>query len=286
MSSDLPVFPTVAIVGFGFIGGSLGLAVKRRWPDSMVMAVDEKPVLETAMRMNAADAGGDSLAMAADASLVVLAAPVRANIRVLGQLSDFIDGDTVVTDVGSTKVETVSAAGRLPERFEFIGGHPLAGAALGGIAEARSDLFDGRPWLLTPEQSTDAGALARLRQFVEGAGASPVELSASEHDRMVAYLSHLPQFAVTALMHVVGESVGEERLALAGQGLRDTTRLASSPAGIWRDIAATNPQQVVEAIDAFIDVLRRLRSEAEKPDASFEAIFASAARWKQRLDDR
>jgi prephenate dehydrogenase len=103
---------------------------------------------------------------------------------------------------------------------------------------------------------------------------------------MVAYLSHLPQFAVTALMHVVGESVGEERLALAGQGLRDTTRLASSPAGIWRDIAATNPQQVVEAIDAFIDVLRRLRSEAEKPDASFEAIFASAARWKQRLDDR
>ena len=281
-----PIFPTVAIVGFGFMGGSLGLAVKRRWPDSVVIAVDEKPVLETAMRMNAADAGGDSLVVAADASLVVLAAPVRANIRVLGQLSDFVDGDTVVTDVGSTKAATVSAAGRLPGRFEFIGGHPLAGAALGGIAEARSDLFDGRPWLLTPEQSTDAGALARLRQFVEGLGASPVELSASEHDRMVAYLSHLPQFAVTALMHVVGESVGEERLALAGQGLRDTTRLASSPAGIWRDIAATNPHQVVEAIDAFIDVLRRLRSEAEKPDASFDTIFASAARWKQRLDGR
>jgi prephenate dehydrogenase len=282
--TESPVFPSVAIVGFGFMGGSLGLAVKRRWPSSRVIAVDEKPVLETAMRMCAADVGGDSLVMAADASLVVLAAPVRANISVLGQLSEFIPGDAVVTDLGSTKAETVSAAGRLPERFEFIGGHPLAGAALGGIAEARPDLFDGRPWLLTPDRSTDAAVLARLRQFVEGLGASPVELSASDHDRMVAYLSHLPQLAVTALMHVVGEAVGEEGLALAGLGLRDTTRLASSPAGIWRDIAATNPKQVVEAIDAFIDVLQRFRSEAEQPDASFDAIFASAARWKHKLD--
>jgi prephenate dehydrogenase len=281
---EVPVFPSVAIVGFGFMGGSLGLAVKRRWPSSLVIAVDEKPVLETAMRMCAADVGGDSLVMAADASLVVLAAPVRANITVLGQLSEFIPGDAVVTDLGSTKAETVSAAGRLPGRFEFIGGHPLAGAALGGIAEARPDLFDGRPWLLTPDRSTDAGVLARLRQFVEGLGASPVELSPSDHDRMVAYLSHLPQLAVTALMHVVGEAVGEEGLALAGLGLRDTTRLASSPAGIWRDIAATNPKQVTEAIDALIDVLQRFRSEAERPDASFDAIFASAARWKQKLD--
>ena len=203
----------------------------------------------------------------------------------LGQLPDFIPGDAVVTDVGSTKAETVSAAGGLPKRFEFIGGHPLAGAAFGGIAEARSDLFDGQPWLLTPDRSTDADALARLRRFVEGLGASPVELTASDHDRMVAYLSHLPQLAVTALMHVVGESVGEDGLALAGRGLRDTTRLASSPSGIWRDIAATNPKQRrrghrrVHRRPAAVQV-----AKSAKPDASFDAIFASAARWKQTLD--
>jgi prephenate dehydrogenase len=286
LAEEAPIFPTVAIVGFGFMGGSLGLAVKRRWPSALVIAVDEKPVLETAMRMHAADVGGDSLVMAADASLVVLAAPVRANIAVLGELPEFIPGAAVVTDVGSTKAETLAAAGNLPARLQFIGGHPLAGAALGGIAEARAELFDGRPWLLTPDGSTDAAALASLRRFVEGVGARPVELPAIEHDRMVAFLSHLPQLAVTALMHVVGESVGEEGLALAGRGLRDTTRLASSPAGIWRDIAATNPKQLRKALDAFIEVLQRFRAQAGQPDAAFDEIFESAARWKQKLDGR
>lgn len=286
LADEAPIFPTVAIVGFGFMGGSLGLAVKRRWPSALVIAVDEKPVLETAMRMHAADVGGDSLVMAADASLVVLAAPVRANIAVLGELPEFIPGAAVVTDVGSTKAETLAAAGHLPARLQFIGGHPLAGAALGGIAEARAELFDGRPWLLTPDGSTDAEALASLRRFVEGVGARPVELPAIEHDRMVAFLSHLPQLAVTALMHVVGESVGEEGLALAGRGLRDTTRLASSPPGIWRDIAATNPKQVCKALDAFIEVLQRFRAQAGQPDAAFDEIFESAARWKQKLDGR
>jgi prephenate dehydrogenase len=280
------VFDSIAIVGAGFIGGSLGLAIKRRWPSVRVIAVDEKPVLDAALRMRAVDGGGDSLAIAAAASLVVLAAPVRANIAVLGQLPSAIPGEAIVTDVGSTKAETVAAASALPDRLRFVGGHPLSGGAVGGIGEARAELFDGRPWLLTPDATTSAHALASLRRFVEGLGARPVELSAEEHDRLVAFLSHLPQLAVTALMHVVGESVGEEGLALAGRGLRDTTRLASSPAGIWRDIAATNPTQLAEALDAFIDVLNGFKAHAENPAADFDAIFASAARWKQTLDGR
>lgn len=284
--SDVPIFPTVAIVGFGFMGGSLGLAIKRRWPSTMVVAVDQKPVLETAMRMQAADVGGDSLVMAADASLVVLAAPVRANLAVLRELPDYLPGDAVVTDVGSTKAETVAAGAALPARLHFIGGHPLAGAALGGVAAARPELFDGHPWLLTPDGSTDPAKLALLRRFVEGVGGRPVEMPASTHDRLVAYLSHLPQLAVSALMHVVGEAVGEDGLALAGRGLRDTTRLASSPAGIWRDIAATNPREVCDALDALIDALKRLRAETAEPDARFDEIFTSAAEWKRRLDDR
>ena len=238
------------------------------------------------MRMHAADVGGDSLVMAAEASLVVLAAPVRANIGVLRELSEFVPGAAVVTDVGSTKAEIVAAAETLPERLRFVGGHPLAGGALGGISEARAELFDGRPWLLTPDGSTDTASLASLRRFVEGIGARPVEIPAAEHDRMVAYLSHLPQLAVTALMHVVGESVGEEGLALAGRGLRDTTRLASSPPGIWRDIVATNPAQLADALDALIRLLTQFRAQVGQPGPGFDEIFASAARWKQKLDGR
>lgn len=283
---DSPIFPTVAIIGFGFMGGSLGLAIKRRWPSTLLIAVDEKPVLEMAMRMHAADVAGESLVMAAEASLVVLAAPVRANIKMLRELPAFVPGQAIVTDLGSTKVDTVAAAESLPERLQFIGGHPLAGAALVGVSEARAELFEGRPWLLTPTSSTDAAALAKLRGFVEGAGASPVELPAADHDRIVAFLSHLPQLAVTALMHVVGTSVGEDGLALAGRGLRDTTRLASSPAGIWRDIAATNPAEIAAALDAFIEILRRLQTQLADPGGDFDTIFASAARWKATLDSR
>ena len=281
---DTPIFPTVAIVGFGFVGGSLGLAVKRRWPSAVVVAVDEKPVWERAIRMRAADAGGESLTMAAEASLVVLAAPIRANITMLRQLPEFVAGSAVITDVGSTKAATVAATAQFPERLRFVGGHPLAGAAVGGIAEARAGLFEGRPWLLTPNGSTNRDAVASLRSFVHGVGGTPVEIAPDEHDRIVAYLSHLPQLAVTALMHVVGEAVGSDGLALAGQGLRDTTRLASSPAGIWRDIAATNPGQVSEALEALIEVLTILKNQAARPDADFDAFFASARRWKDTLN--
>jgi prephenate dehydrogenase len=279
-----PIFQTVGIVGCGVIGGSIGLAIKRRWPATRVIAVDNADVVEIARDIGAADDGGESIASAAGASLIVLAAPVRANVAMLEQIPQALPDAAVVTDVGSTKAVTMTAAAALPKRFQFIGGHPLAGAALGGVREARVELFDERPWLLTPDGSAGPDALSALRQFVAGVGARPIEISAADHDRLVAYLSHLPQLTVTALMHVVGRSVGEQGLALAGLGLRDTTRLASSPPGIWRDIVATNTMQVSDALDALIDVLTSLKKQAAQPGVSFDDIFISAAQWKQKLD--
>ena len=284
MRAEPPIFQTIGIVGFGVIGGSLGLAIKRRWPSTRVIAIDTPEVVQAALEMGAADESGGSVSDAAGASLVVLAAPVRANITILNSLPKAIPGPAVVTDVGSTKAETLEAAAALPGNLQFIGGHPLAGAAFGGIREARAELFDERPWLLTPNGSVTPSALSSLRDFVQGVGAKPIEVSAAEHDRLVAYLSHLPQLAVTALMHVVGESVGEDGLRLAGLGLRDTTRLASSPSGIWRDIVATNTTQVADAVDALIETLMRLKAQAAQPGSEFDEIFSSAARWKQKLD--
>lgn len=281
-----PIFDTVGIVGCGVIGGSLGLAIKRRWPSARVVAIDNPDVVRAALEIGAADEGGESVASASSASLVVLAAPVRANLAILRQLPQLVTRPTLVTDVGSTKAETVAAAAALPNHVQFIGGHPLAGAALGGVREARAELFDERPWLLTPDGSAGPDALSSLRRFVEGVGARPIEISAAEHDRLVAYLSHLPQLAVTALMHVVGGSVREHGLALAGLGLRDTTRLASSPPDIWRDIVSTNTGRVSEALDALIEVLTCLKTQAAHPEAPFDEIFSSAARWKGKLDEQ
>ena len=280
-ASHPPPFERIAIVGLGLIGGSLALAIRRKWSGGLIIAVDRKDVLEAGMRMHAADVSADDPGMIAGADLVVLAAPVRQNIAFLRQLPDLLDGEALITDVGSTKGEIADAARQLPGHLTFIGGHPLAGAARGGLAAARAELFDGRPWLLTTPAPEPA--LRRLETLFRGVGASPLRMGAGDHDRLLASLSHLPQLTVSALMHVVGERAGGEGLALAGRGLRDTTRLASSPPEIWTDIAATNAPAIREALDSLIDVLQRLRDDLTGGD-DLRRIFESAAAWKQRLE--
>jgi prephenate dehydrogenase len=276
-----PPFERIAIVGFGLLGGSVGLAIRQRWPESLVIAVDRRDVVETAMRMHAADVGGDDLGLAGDAQLVVLAAPVRANHQILSQLATFVGGDAIVTDVGSTKRETVAVARALPGRLAFIGGHPLAGAATRGVEAARADLFVGRPWILTPEDPT-APAVARLGSLWEGIGAHVRILTAEAHDHLVAYLSQLPQLVASALMHVVGSTAGMEGLSMAGRGLKDTTRLSGSAADIWIDIVATNRDHIARAVDELIAVLERLKTDA--PEDEVAGVFESSARWKRILD--
>ena len=276
-----PVFQKIGIVGLGLIGGSVALAAREIWPTSLVIGVDNKDVLETAMRLHAIDVAADDPIVLAEADLVILAAPVRQNIELLGELDENVHQAAVVTDTGSTKRAVVEAARALPARFSFIGGHPLGGGAKGGLEHARPDLFVGRPWLLTP--STEAGdAVEKLSAFVRALGAVPRVLDVATHDRVMAFLSHVPQLTASALMHVVGEAVGPEGLVLAGRGLADTTRLASSPPEIWRDIAATNADEIGPALDALIALLQDLRRDLPKGDRLAD-VFTAAAVWRRAL---
>jgi prephenate dehydrogenase len=279
-TGEPPIFARVAIVGFGLIGGSIALAIRRRWPRSLVIAVDEKPVIEGAMRAYAADVGGDDLVMAGDADLVVLAAPVLRNIDILSTLPEYLRADTLVTDVSSTKRLIVAAASAVPG-LAFVGGHPMAGAAASGFRSANAGLFDGRPWILTPGPE-HAARLGDLEAFVRGLGGSPQIMTPELHDAIVAAVSHLPQLAASALMHVVGGLAGDVGLEFAGAGLRDTTRLASSPAAIWKDIAATNEDVLREALDRLIATLAGLRESLGSGEA-IDAVFTSAARWREAL---
>jgi prephenate dehydrogenase len=209
---------------------------------------------------------------------------VKQNIALLAELEEHVRQPAVVTDTGSTKRDVLAAAASLPPRFSFVGGHPLAGAAHGGLEHARPDLFVGRPWLLTPAFARPAlgDGLERLTAFIAALGAEPRVVTPEAHDRLLAFLSHLPQLTASALMHVVGGAVGPDGLALAGRGLADTTRLASSPADIWRDIAATNADEIGRALDALIDVLRGLRADLREGDR-IEEVFEDAARWRAGL---
>ena len=270
-----PVFEKIGIVGLGLIGGSIALKSRELWPTSLVIAVDHKDVLETAMRLHAIDVAADDLIVLAECDVVILAAPVRQNVAILRELEDNVRTPAVVTDTGSTKRDIIEAAGSLPPRFTFVGGHPLAGAARGGLEHARPDLFQGRPWLLTRQSEP-------LESFIRALGAEPKVVGVDAHDRLLAYLSHLPQMTASALMEIVGEAVGEDGLSLAGRGLADTTRLASSPADIWRDIAATNADELGPALDALIALLQELRRDLPNGDRLADT-FESAARWRERV---
>jgi prephenate dehydrogenase len=224
---------------------------------------------------------GDSLTTARGADLVVLAAPVLTNIALLPGLPGHVSAGTLVTDVSSTKRLITAAAAAVPG-LTFIGGHPMAGGARGGTANARADLFQGRPWILTPGVDHTA-LLQRLEAFVTGLGGVPHVMTPELHDRFVGAVSHLPQLTASALMHVVGTLAGDAGLEIAGAGLYDTTRLAASPAGIWKDVAATNHDVLRPALDALIAVLSDLRDSLETGEA-IESVFTSACRWRAELD--
>src|SRR5215204_4010052 len=260
-----PIWNRVTLVGCGLVGASFGLALKRADACVSVAGWDADPsVLDEALRLGAIDEvdaafkeGGVSRS-----DLVYLATPVGQIVEYLRTRAPHVKPGAVVTDVGSTKVEVCRAARACTRKgWRFVGGHPVAGSHLRGPAHAREDLFEGAPYVLTPpEDGSDPSALESLAETLSLLGARVRVLTAAEHDRALARLSHLPQLVSCALATTVNEDVDAVELsALAGPGYRDMTRLASSPWGIWRDILATNPKEVTDALDALIDKLSAAR---------------------------
>jgi prephenate dehydrogenase len=281
-TSDDPPFTSLAIIGLGLIGGSIALAVRERWPSIRIVAVDRPAVLAHGLGSGAIDRGAAMIAEMGRPDFVVLAAPVRENVSLLPQVAAHVDASALITDVGGTKRDIVRAARTLPGAARFVGGHPIGGAEKGGFGFARPDLFAGRPWIFTPESREFSADLDPLMQFARGLRARPTIMDAAEHDRLMAFLSHLPQLTASALMEIVGSAAMGDGLRLAGRGLIDTTRLASSPATMWRDICAANADEIGEALDLLIERLTELRADLERGDA-IDEIFDGAARWRSEL---
>jgi len=256
------VQPRLAVVGPGLIGTSIALAAARRWPGLEVRTVDQ----------------GDPLESISDSLVVVLAMPVDVIIQTLPRLGAIMNPQALVLDTGSTK-RAVMAAAAAANLSQFVGGHPMAGGTTTGPSEARADLFDGRVWFLANPDAPDA--VRRAVKFVEALGARPVVLGdrGQEHDRLMAAVSHLPQVVASALMVTVARSVGEANLAWAGQGLRDTTRLAGSQAAVWESVLATNSQEIKPLLRALAAELVNLSDQLEDRDA-IRKFFDEASRAK------
>ncbi|HEY8345883.1 MAG TPA: prephenate dehydrogenase/arogenate dehydrogenase family protein [Symbiobacteriaceae bacterium] len=275
------------IWGVGLIGGSLGMAWRRSGAAAEVVGIGRRP-LETALRLGAVDRYvTDPEEGIAEADVLVLAGPVGAIIQQAAEYGHLIRPGTIVTDVGSTKAAIVRAwEEHLPQGATFVGGHPMFGREQAGVENASPDLPAGCRYILTPTVRSDPRAVEAVADLARAAGAVVRRMSPEEHDARVAVISHLPQLVATALAATAGE---EDRrlggvLDLAAGGFRDTTRVASSPAGMWADIFLTNAGAIQEALAQFQAMLERLSAAVARGDRQvLEETFAWAREARNRI---
>jgi prephenate dehydrogenase len=250
----------IAVLGVGLIGGSIGLAARRRLEAEVVGCGRSPERLQRAVELGAIDRGTGSVAEACEgADLVVCAGPVAVLPEQAREALAASGPETVVTDVGSTKGALVDAVG---EDERFIGGHPLAGAETAGVENARADLFEGARWYLTPTERSSGLLYDRLQRTVSALGARPQAIDPRSHDRLMATVSHLPHVLANVLASEAAQSLTQdsERLPDVGPSFRDATRVAGSNPAIWADIFASNREAVAESVDS---VAERLREAAQ-----------------------
>lgn len=281
---DEPHFGRVAILGVGLIGGSLGLALRRRGLADEVVGYSRTPATRAlAAELGAIDRVADSAEDCVDgADLVYLATPVAAIVPLLTSLAPRLRSGAVVTDAGSSKARIVAEAAALG-CDSFVGGHPMTGSEAMGVAAARADLFDGMTYALTPTSRTSPAALAQVRALAEALGSRVVELSPEDHDRAAAAISHLPHLLATVLMLVTEQRAqeGAPVYELAAGSWTDGTRVAASGATMWREILVSNREAVLEALADFGRGCERLRALlAEQRDDELETLLETARRLK------
>lgn len=257
----------VTIIGCGLIGASFALALRQIRPDINFAGWDSSShALDEALRRGIIDEVDDGFASVSSrvssADLIYLAMPVEQIIVFLRERAHGFHTQTIITDAGSTKAEICRAArAHLPPQITFIGGHPVAGSQHSGLKYARADLFAGAPYVLTPDVPASSG-VALLREMLAQMGARVYLMQPEEHDRAMAFVSHLPQLLSSALDATTrAQNASAAYALLCGAGYRDMTRLAGSSWSVWRDILATNKTPIGEALDACIARLTRVRDD-------------------------
>lgn len=254
---------TIAIVGVGLLGGSLGRALAGKCARRLgVVAAGDTDSASVALELGAVDDVVSLEDAVAAADIVVLAAPVHTNIDLIPEVARSARPGTLVTDVGGSKTAVVAAmsAAALSPNVQLIGGHPMCGGTTGGVAASRADLFVDARWAVCPLAGAgDADpAVARLTELISAVDALPVICDATAHDRAVALVSHLPRKIATALCDVLDAQPEADRTLahkLAGRGWAGVTRLAEGDAAMWDDVLDTNATEIARVAAELRDTL-------------------------------
>jgi prephenate dehydrogenase len=264
----MPLFQSIAIVGVGLIGGSIGLAVRKGNLAREVVGIGRNlNRLDRACKIGAINRATDQLSQGVhSAELVIVCTPVKLIAGGVEECAKYAPQDAVLTDAGSTKAELVTRLDRSVNSVaagpHFVGSHPLAGDHRSGWEFARADLFVGRTVVVTPTPVSEPTAVAKLREFWEAVGGKVVEMSPEAHDQALAFTSHLPHLVASAL----SAATPEEHLPLTATGWQDTTRLAAADPELWRQIFVANRAAMLDAVSRFDHSLTALRDALQSDD--------------------
>ena len=284
---SLMQFEHIAIVGVGLIGGSFGLAVRRAGVCERITGWDRKEVLDQALARGVIDGVERAFESGepSDADLVYLAAPVGAILSFLRARASSLKPGAIVTDAGSTKRDICRVAREaLPREVSFIGGHPMAGSERTGVEFADADLFIGAAYALIAGDGAAAEGVRTITETVKAIGARPIALTAAQHDRIAARISHSPQLISTALALTVAGKDDTDALSLGGSGFAEMTRLAESRWSVWEDICRSNADEITSALDEAIAQIEALRMAISSGDfSSVGDMFGAAGEYARVL---
>ncbi len=279
----------LTILGVGLIGGSLALALKKRGVVEQVTGWSRREqTLQKALELGVIDrAEPDPGAAVQGADIAVVGVPVGAMESLFRRLAPYLEAQTVLTDVGSTKGSVVEAARRVfgePPPL-FVPGHPIAGTEQSGVEAAFAELYQDRRVILTPLPETDRDALSRIRTMWEQCGAEVVEMEVTHHDEVLAATSHLPHMLAYSLVDTLARmDESEEIFRFAAGGFRDFTRIASSDPQMWHDICLANRDALSVMLERFGDDLARLSAAIRRGDGDYLLqTFLRAKRARDRF---
>ncbi len=276
----------IVIFGVGLIGGSVALALKKAGSRAEIVGVGRTAEsLQTAIHLGVIDRASDNIADAIEhADLILIATPVAQTSAILSAIQPHLASNTIITDAGSTKTDVLACAQQIlgAKVSQFIGGHPIAGAEKSGVSAATADLYCNKNVVLTPDATTTSSAIERVKSLWEICGAKVTSMTAADHDRIFAAVSHLPHLLAFALVDdIASRSNAEQLFSYAASGFRDFTRIAGSHPEMWRDISLANKTALLEEINAFQAELNTIKHLLENGDGrALQALFdrASTAR--------
>jgi prephenate dehydrogenase len=277
----------MAVIGVGLIGGSFARILRQKGAVEEVIGVGRGEAnLRRGVELGVLDRYSLDLKEGVrGADLVFVATPVCSIPSVVAEIAPVLAPGCIVTDGGSVKEFVVKACEPLmPEGTFFVGGHPIAGTEHSGVEASFATLYQGKRCIVTPTENTDPVALAKVIELWETAGSTVPLMDPVQHDRVVAAISHLPHMVAYSLVNAVDgyDRFGGDLLAFSAGGFRDFTRIASSDPVMWRDIALTNKDAIIEMMDFFSGYLGQLRGLVEKEDAAgLESFFLNS---KQKRD--